>query len=156
MAHFQNKYSDPYPPAWMITEIASFGVLCSIFNNLKYKSIQKKIASYFGLSAPAFYSWIVLLMNLRNLCGHHNRVWNKENPLTPAPLKNTKFPWIDETGTDPRRIYYRICMIKYLLFSVSPNNTFKQKLKALLAKYPTIDINAMGFPTDWENEPLWQ
>jgi len=21
---------------------------------------------------------------------------------------------------------------------------------------PTIDIKAMGFPTDWQNEPLWQ
>jgi len=26
----------------------------------------------------------------------------------------------------------------------------------LLAEYPTIDINAMGFPKNWEIEPLWR
>jgi abortive infection bacteriophage resistance protein len=55
-----------------------------------------------------------------------------------------------------KRIYYRICMIKYLLFTVSPNNRFTQKLKSLLAAYPTVDVKAMGFPDNWENEPLWK
>ena len=45
---------------------------------------------------------------------------------------------------------------KYLLFTVSPNNRFTQKFKSLLAEYPTVDIRAMGFPADWENEPLWK
>jgi abortive infection bacteriophage resistance protein len=88
------------------------------------------------------------------LCGHHNRTWNKEIPLIPAPLKSPAFPWIDSSTTDMKRIYFRICIIKYLLFTVSPNNTFTQKLKSLLSEYPTIDIRAMGFPVGWENEPL--
>jgi abortive infection bacteriophage resistance protein len=155
IAHFENKYSNPYPPVWMINEVVSFGILCTIFNNLKYRSAQKKVASYFGLSVPVFSSWIVLLTNLRNICGHHSRTWNREIPLIPAPLKNPVFPWIDETTTDPKRIYFRICIIKYLLCTVSPNNTFTQKLKNLLTEYPTINIKAMGFPADWESERLW-
>ncbi|MDR1880763.1 MAG: Abi family protein [Tannerellaceae bacterium] len=154
--HFQNKYADSYPPAWMIAEIVPFGVLCSTFNNLKSKSTQKRVVGYFGLSVPVFASWIVSLVNLRNLCGHHNRTWNKEIPLIPAPLKNPVFPWIDSSTTDMKRIYYRICIIKYLLFTVSPNNTFTEKLKSLLAQYPTIDSKAMGFPANWQTEPLWQ
>jgi hypothetical protein len=47
-------------------------------------------------------------------------------------------------------------MIKYLLFSISPHNTFTQKLQSLLAQYPTIDVRAMGFPANWQNEPLWK
>ncbi|GHT19170.1 hypothetical protein AGMMS4957_02830 [Bacteroidia bacterium] len=58
--------------------------------------------------------------------------------------------------SDKKRIYYRICIIKYLLFSVSPHNTFAEKLKSLLVEYPTVDERAMGFPADWENEPLWK
>ena len=73
IVHFKNKYSNPFPPAWMIAEIAPFGVLCSTFNNLKYKSIKKKVANCFGLSVPVFSSWMVVLVSLRNLCGHHNR-----------------------------------------------------------------------------------
>jgi len=139
----------------MVGEFVPFGVLCSTFNNLKYKSIQKKVANYFGLSVPVFSSWIVLLVSLRNLCGHHNRTWNRENPLIPAPLKAPAFPWIDSSGTDPKRLYFRICIIKYLLFTVSPNNRFSTKLKGLLAEFPAIDVRAMGFPEGWQSEFLW-
>jgi len=156
IVHFKNKYANPYPPAWMIAEIAPFGVLCSTFNNLKYKSIQKKVANYFRLPVSVFSSWMVSLVSLRNLCGHHNRTWNRENPLIPAPLKSPAFPWINCSTTDMKRIYYRICIIKYLLFTVSPNNAFTQKLKALLAAYPTVDSKAMGFPQNWHKEPLWK
>lgn len=153
--HFRNIYSNPYPPAWMIAEIVPFGMICSTFNNLKYKSIKKKVANHFGLPAPVFSSWLVLLVSLRNLCGHHNRTWNKENPLIPADLISPAFPWIDNSTTDMKRVYYRICIIKYLLFTVSQNNTFTEKLSSLLAEFHTVDIQAMGFPVNWQTEPLW-
>lgn len=156
IAHFQSKYSNPYPPAWMIAEIISFGLLCGIFNNLNIAGLKKKVANHFKLSLPVFSSWIVTLVNLRNLCGHHSRTWNREIPVVPAEPKSPVFPWIDSATTDMKRIYYRICIIKYLLFTVSPHNTFTQKLKSLLAEYPTVDIKAMGFPADWYAEPLWR
>jgi abortive infection bacteriophage resistance protein len=153
--HFQNQYDNPYPPAWMITEIVPLGVLCSTYNNLKSKSLQKKVANHFGLSVPVFSSWIITLVNLRNLCGHHSRTWNREIPVIPVDLRTPSYPWIDSSTANMKRIYYRICMIKYLLFSVSPYNTFTEKLKSLLAQYPSIDTNAMGFPKNWQEEPLW-
>ena len=150
------EYSDPYPPVWMIAEIIPLGALYNIFNNLKSKSLKKKISSFFGLSLPAFSSWMLILSNLRNLCGHHVRVWNKEISLIATdPLQHT-FLWIDSSKTDAKRMYYRICIIKYLLFTISPNNTFTPKLKSLLTEYQTVDIKAMGFPADWQSEPLWQ
>jgi len=155
VSHFKNKYSNPFPPAWMIAEIIPLGVLYNIFNNLKSKSLKKKISSSFELSLPAFTSWILILSNLRNLCGHHIRVWNKEVSLVATDPLQHAFPWIDSSTTDMKRIYYRICIIKYMLFTVSPNNTFTLKLKTLLAAFPTIDISAMGFPVNWQNEPLW-
>ena len=153
--HFNNKYSNPFPPAWMISEIIPLGVLYNIFNNLKSKKIKKKIATHFGLALPAFTSWMLILSNLRNLCGHHRRIWNKEISLIASDPQNHVFPWIDSSTTDMKRIYYRICIIKYFLFTVSPNNQFTEKLKELLTKYPTIDIRAMGFPAMWHAEPLW-
>jgi abortive infection bacteriophage resistance protein len=156
IAHFQTHYTNSYPPAWMIAEILSLGALCNLCNNLKSKSLQKKISNHFGLPVPVFSSWLLSLINLRNLCGHHHRVWNREMPLIPTDLKSPAFPWIDSSTTDMKRIYFRICIIKYLLFTVSPDNTFTQKLKSLLSAYPTIDIRAMGFPAGWANEPLWK
>jgi abortive infection bacteriophage resistance protein len=154
--HFKNKYSNPFPPAWMISEIIPLGVLYNVFNNLKRKSIKKKIAACFGLSLPTFTSWMLLLSNLRNLCGHHARLWNKEIPIVSHTLDNPVFPWINPADTDMKRVYFRICIIKYLLFTVSPNNRFTEKLKSLLVEFPTIDIRAMGFPPSWHTEPLWK
>ena len=57
--------------------------------------------------------------------------------------------------TDTLRIYFDLCIIKYLLDIISPNNDMKTKLNALLSSYPSVDINAMGFTPGWENEPLW-
>jgi abortive infection bacteriophage resistance protein len=47
-------------------------------------------------------------------------------------------------------------MIRYLLHTVNPRNSFVDKIEDLLLKYPNVDVRAMGFPTDWKNEPLWQ
>jgi len=49
-----------------------------------------------------------------------------------------------------------ICMIRYLLFSISPRNTFKERLMDLFKAYPTIDKKAMGFPQDWEQDDFWK
>lgn len=41
-------------------------------------------------------------------------------------------------------------------FTGKINNDFVNKSKQLLQKYPNIDVTAMGFPKDWEMEPLWK
>ena len=153
--HFKNKYSDPYPPSWMIAEILPLGNLCHIFMNLRSLKVKKRIAKYFGLQEPVFSSWMLVLGNLRNMCCHHSRTWNRELAINTANPNKVSYPWIDINKTNPKRIYYRISMIQYLLFTISPNNNFKDKLKRLIGKYPTIDITAIGFPTNWEDEPLW-
>ena len=154
--HFKTSYSDPYPPSWMIAEILPFGNLRYIYDNLKSSSLKKQIAQYFGLQPKVFFSWLIVLGGLRNICCHHSRAWNRILPVITQNPQKTSFGWIDITQTDNRRMYYRLCMIKYLLFTISPNNTFKYKLKDLIAAYPTIDIKAMGFPENWDNEPVWR
>ena len=63
--------------------------------------------------------------------------------------------WIS-LQTNPLRIYFDLCIIKYFLDVISPQNDMKTKIDTLLANYPDIDIVAMGFPSGWENEPLWR
>ena len=84
IAHFHTKYSDHFPPVWMIAEVIPFGTLGGIFNNLKSAKLKKKVSARFGLSAPVFSSWIIALVNLRNLCCHHSRTWNREIAVVPV------------------------------------------------------------------------
>lgn len=63
-------------------------------------------------------------------------------------------PWIT-LPTDKRRIYYNMCIIKYFLDIISPNNDMLAKMHNLFSKFPEIDLVALGFPFGWEQEPLW-
>ena len=40
--HFKKTYSDPYPPAWILSEVLPFGIITNIYNNIKDKKIKKK------------------------------------------------------------------------------------------------------------------
>jgi abortive infection bacteriophage resistance protein len=155
ITHFKTKYSDPQPPAWMIAEIVPLGVLCNVFTNLTSNAIKKKVAQRFGIQHGVFHSWILTLAGLRNMCCHHVRTWNKRLILHPTIPNTTTYPFVSDMS-DLDRIYCRLCIVKYFISTITPNNKFTTKLKDLLKRYPNIDIRAMGFPTDWQSEPLWQ
>jgi hypothetical protein len=48
-----------------------------------------------------------------------------------------------------------LCMIMYLLQTVAPGNTFSAKFRSLLSKYPNVDVGAMGFVKNWDQDPFW-
>lgn len=152
--HFKRTYSDPYPPAWILSEILPFGNITWIFRNLS-NSNKKAVAKKFYLHAPVLESWMNIVTLTRNSCCHHARVWNKVNSIIPNDMSGMTRPWIT-TSTDKRKTYYNICIIKYFLDIISPNNDFKKKLLTLFLAFPEIDLNAMGFNADWETEPLWR
>ena len=91
----------------------------------------------------------------RNNCGHHARVWNRTFALQVLTQRRMTQPWIT-IPVNQRKAYFNLCIIKYFLNIISPNNDMKAKINALLAHYPAIDTAAMGFPRGWENESLWQ
>lgn len=153
ITHFKATYSDPFPPAWILSEILPFGNITWIFRDLP-SSYKKAIARKFSLHAPVLESWMNIVTLTRNACCHHSRVWNKVNSIIPNNMTGMTRPWIGPT-TDKRRTYYNICIIKYFLDIISPNNDFRDKLLALFAAFPEIDIRAMGFNPNWKNEPLW-
>lgn len=153
--HFKEKYSDAYPPAWILVEILPLGVITRIYENLADNALRKKIAARFSLPMPVFISWMTVITLTRNTCCHHARVWNKENPITPMITKKPSRPWISPS-VSPNRTFFDICIIKWFVDIVSPNNDMKGHLQQLLTDFPMIDIKAMGFPTNWQEEPLWK
>ena len=153
--HFKETYSDPYPPAWIISEILPFGIITNIYNNIRDKKIKKRISQSFGLQIAPFESWLTIVTLTRNACCHHSRVWNKQNTIRPMAPNITTHPWVT-LQTDSLRIYYNICIIKYFLDVISPNNDMLQKMKMLFTDFPEVDLHALGFPHGWEEEPLWR
>ena len=155
IVHFKQTYSNAYPPAWILAEVLPFGVITNIFSNIKTPRIKKSIARKFGLQVAPFESWLTIVTLTRNSCCHHARVWNKQNTIRPMIPNRMTGSWIT-LPTDALRIYFNLCIIKYFLNIISPNNDMKAKVDALLSAYPSIDVTAMGFPRGWTSEPLWQ
>ena len=153
--HFKTTYSNPYPPAWILAEILPFGIITNIYSNIKNKKIKKRISQSFGLQIAPFESWLTIITLTRNACCHHARVWNKQNTIRATLPNRVTRPWITRPS-DPLRIYFNLCIIKYFLDVISPENDLLAKLRWLFVDFPEIDLRAMGFPRDWELEPLWQ
>lgn len=153
--HFKNKYSNPYPPAWILVEILPMGVITRIYGNLRSNALKKLIAARYALPVPVFVSWLTVITLTRNSCCHHARIWNRKYAVSPMLIKKSKHPWINAT-VSPDKTFFEICIIKWLIDIISPNNDMKQHLLDLLALYPNVDIHAMGFPDSWEREPLWR
>lgn len=82
--HFKETYSNPYPPAWMLSKILPFGVITNIYNNIKSKKIKKCISQNFGLQVDPFESWLTIVTLTRNSYCHHTRVWNRQNSIRAA------------------------------------------------------------------------
>jgi hypothetical protein len=54
-----------------------------------------------------------------------------------------------------QKLYVHLCLMKYFLNSIQPENSFTEKLYVLFEKYPNVDPNALRMKNNWFKEPLW-
>ena len=153
---FKTKYSDHFPPSWITLEITSLGTLSLLYSNLKDGQCKRDIANYFGVADTVMVSWFHAITYIRNICAHHSRLWNKILGIRPTVPRRTRNPFVQIPASTNRKVYFILCMITYLLDIINPSNTLRDRLRDLFIEYPNIDLAAMGFPNNWQNEPLWQ
>ena len=151
------KYGkEGYPPAWKILELVSFGCLTKLYFNFADTTIKKKIARSYGVPQHEMLeSWMKAVNALRNACAHHERIWNRVMPVIPqlpATLRNT---WITDKPQMANRFYAVFCCLIYWLNAIEPENTLVQDFKSLLQEFPNVDTTAMGFTTNWKEDPFW-
>lgn len=154
--HFR-KYSEPdLPPVWKTLEVVSMGTLSKLYSNFSDASAKHAIAREFGLNHHKFLrSWLECLAVLRNCCAHHSRLLNRVFPVKPQiPQRMTK-TWITDFSFREQTLYPQLCYIVYWLNSIYPNNTFVAEFKKLLTEHLSVQTRLLGFPHDWEQEPLW-
>lgn len=156
--HYKTKYSNPpEPPAWMSLEVSSFGLLSLMFRNLKLGNEKKAITKYYGLNdVGVLESWMHSFSNIRNVCAHHSRLWNRRLTAHIKMPTHPKNPFIQNKMILPYKMYASLCCIKYVLDIISPGNTFKERLLELMNTCPLAQEKEMGFPKNWKNDPFWK
>jgi abortive infection bacteriophage resistance protein len=159
--HYRKYHSDSRrPPAWKTLEVVSFGLLSKLYGNLGSEVASKdSIAEELNTVNHTYLrTWLQAISQIRNICAHHGRLWNKNLPGRPKLLPKPPAAWVQNVPpvSEHHMLYVHVCCMKYLLDAICPGHKFRNKLKALFAKYPTVDLAALGFPDDWETEALWR
>lgn len=136
--HFYQKYEDEHPPSWIFIELLSFGEVLNIFEGL-LREERKIIAHEFHLDEKLLISWMKGLVDIRNTCAHHGRLWNHH--IKP-PHKHDSL-----SLTANGRLYDYLLIIEYFLTVISPRSEWRDKLDDFLSSHPHIPKRSMGFPT---------
>lgn len=162
--HYTNHYDTPAnPPSWMCFELLTIGEMSHLYRGLKNNADKKRIAEFFDVHPTVFTSWLHTLTYVRNICAHHSRLWNRDLAIEPELLMKPKGNWVSKRFENNKRVFYFLCVLKYLLNRANPNNTMQVKVENLFNKYPTVPIKFLGIPSDgngnllnWQLENIWQ
>ena len=152
--HLKKQYNTTDLPVWSVVEIISFGSLSKLFMLLQEKEQNNVIKNMGGVNKFVFFKWFKALSSVRNTCAHHSRLWNRTLGISfEVPRSNDIFyPLIGSKN----KIFFALSLIEYILTSIGEDEiNFKQKIKQLLQKYPSIDKKAMGFIDGWESLDIW-
>ncbi|WP_299641510.1 Abi family protein [uncultured Tateyamaria sp.] len=76
--HYKDAYDIPaLPPVWTLKEFLTFGGAAHLYAALA-GPVRQDIARVFGVPRlPVFDNWITCFVDLRNVCAHHDRLFNR-------------------------------------------------------------------------------
>jgi abortive infection bacteriophage resistance protein len=157
VANFKSKYGDRhrYLPVWMATELMSFGSVLGLLKGSNMH-VSRQVSSVFHVSPVVLLSWLWSLNEVRNVCAHHGRLWNRplgNKPLIPREAHHPE--WHTPVIVGNQRIFVVLTICASLLASLAPDSRWKLRLRELLADYPDIPTQQMGFPDNWVHCPIW-
>ncbi len=156
----QYKEDKRFPPAWKSLELTSLGGLSRLYGNLRNDVASKNtIAQDFGAVNHTYLpSWLQSITQIRNYCAHHSRLWNRNLPGKPKLLSKPPNKWIESVPLESeyQKLYIHLCLMKYLVNIIQPENKFTIRLKELFDTHPNVDPFAVGMKENWEKEELWK
>lgn len=102
---------------------------------------QAAIAKEFGVSEVFLRSWLRSFVEVRNICAHYGRLYNKVLRSPPRLFKNVTF--------SNERIFSVLYVLKRY---IDPQNWVSQmlKLERSIAQHKSVELQKIGFPPNWE------
>lgn len=161
---FIQKHKKKHPhekaEAWKALEVITLGSLSKLYNNINHQLPEKNvIASEFGLYNQKYLSsWLQTITVIRNIIAHHGRLWNRVIINKYAWPSKTRSPLLNYTPNehDRRKIFPILSAIIYLNNYTSPGHSIKIELIKLFADFNKVPLYKMGFPEDWQLQPIWE
>lgn len=159
LTHYYDTYATPeLPPIWIVCERLSLGALSKMYESLATRE-RKIVGRYVWPEIPdtLLDGWLHSLTDLRNMCAHHARLWNRHITVSP-PARPTgmKLARYGAEMIQPNSFYARATMIKALLDPLGHGVCWKQALRDTLSSCIHVDPGAhLGFSPGWETTAAW-
>lgn len=159
---YVSRYREHYPntknvPFWMLVENLTFGTLSKLLGNM-HKEDRAQLANQFNLPHGVFVSWIHAIAHARNLCAHHERLWNRYISITPKIPEGHIYPEFHKPvriAAVRSTIFPTIVVIQFLLNTVEPTNGWGKRLNALINDYSHLPAKKIGFPDNWREQAFF-
>ena len=139
--HHQTKYGGHFP-AWAAVELFTFGMLSSLFS-IMLPQDRKVIAKQFRTEPNHLQSWILALVEVRNICAHFGRIYN-------MPLAQSPYLYSENDMYRSNKIFPLLLTIKRMVKDHDCWSVFYQGLESLMVKHPEANLSFMGFPENWQ------
>jgi abortive infection bacteriophage resistance protein len=176
VAHHKAKYAGEMP-IWAATEVMSLHHILELLRGLRTKHLNE-VAEGFGLfdnsgvgAGGALRNWVESILELRNICAHHGRVWNRVfakplrlNHLRVFPetrhVRDLQIQHREEVDNpahkSTKRIYGVLLVMSVLNDRLGLNENWQADLRTLLLARPEVaGLRQMGFPDEWGIQTVW-
>ena len=138
--HYHSTYSTSFPPIWTMKEFLTFGTASRVFKNLA-GPLRTTISKDFGISKDAVFSnWVECLVDLRNICAHHDRLFNRIFQKQPMKLFSAGTPM-----ASVNRLKAILECLDYMLDSRGTSVAVTPKVADIIQRYPEIQPMEAGF-----------
>ena len=139
--HYRNTYTEPpLPPIWMLKEFLTFGASARLHAALAC-SVRREIAVHFGVAIlPVFDSWVECFVDLRNICAHHDRLFNRRFQKQPQRLRRAAIP----IASQPTLKAQLECL-DHALTSANAAGNLVERVRKVLDRYPEVRNTEAGY-----------
>lgn len=140
--HHKTKYGGQFP-IWAAVELFTFGMLSQLYE-IMTDDDQRAVSRDYKLTPQELIALIDAAVEVRNICAHYNRLYNRpidKQPILPERCKSY----------ESDRVFPLILMLK----SVAGNHrVYTQMIRGLAQlheDFPQADLSLCGFPENWED-----
>jgi len=150
------------PPFWILGEMATFGQISMLYQAMKKPAFADTggglnkldgLAQEFGAkNLKDLNSWLLQMRDVRNLCAHHSRTWNRNIRQAAGVNRGLSIP-----PENANRIYLVCVLLHRISKKVGMDLDIKASLQKLFNQYPVADAHkaSAGFPAGWESDVSW-
>lgn len=139
--HYIDNYDNPVlPPIWTMKEFFTFGTSVRYFSYLS-GSIKNTVANDFGMpTLPSLINWLSCIVDLRNFCAHHDRLFNRSFQKQPIFFRNAKIPIAPSN-----KLKAVLECLDWMIQKRGLNHDITTEVYDILRRYPVIPLVEVGY-----------